>query len=186
MHQNSDWNATLAEVGILDTEDPEILGLKYTSEQGQVEIGSELLANTDPGTNYATLKEEQLDLDAEDNIGLLQIDYNPPLGHQFSIGNHSFTITVTDTSGRTAEKTVTVRVTDNEPPTVICPPAVQEYNLTEDQASITVLVENVQPTDPTDNVDVDTTVTLRDDAPYATSFGPGTYAIKVKVLEFVK
>jgi hypothetical protein len=100
-----------------------------------------VVANTDPGTNYATIV--SLGLPAiSDNCGVANVANNAPLDGKFAKGSTIVTWTVTDTSGNTNAATQLVTVIDTEKLTLTALSAVQLDPLTN---KLTLVLKGVVP-----------------------------------------
>ena len=94
-------------VTILDPEDPVIT------------CPANINQNNSPGQCSANVTFNAV---ATDNCGTPTITYVPNSGSSFPVGTTMVTATATDAGGRTSSCTFTVTITDNQPPSLTCPP----------------------------------------------------------------
>ncbi len=110
--------------------------------------------STETGVSYAVVNFENAtatdncDVSVEQTAGLAS-------GSQFPIGVSTVTFTATDASGNTAECSFTITITDNEPPTIVCPANV-DMNV---DAGVCGAVVSFETPSASDNSGLDVTVT---------------------------
>jgi len=112
-----------------------------------------------------------------DNCGVQGVSNNAPGNGQYAVGNHVVTWTVTDHNGNTATCTQDVIVTDNQPPTIICPPHINTHT---DQGHCYATVANPGTPGVYDNCGV---LSYHNDAPLNGQYAVGSHTITWYVVD---
>lgn len=76
---------------------------------------------------------------ASDNCDGVAVVSSPPSGSSFPKGTTNMTATATDSGGRTSSCSFTVTVTDNQPPSIVCPSDIIALTARPGQPSVAVL-----------------------------------------------
>ncbi|HSA44851.1 MAG TPA: HYR domain-containing protein, partial [Bacteroidales bacterium] len=112
-----------------------------------------------------------------DNCGVASVTNDVVNNGLFPVGNHVVTWTVTDHNGNTATCTQDVIVTDNQPPTIICPPHINTHT---DQGHCYATVANPGTPGVYDNCGV---LSYHNDAPLNGQYAVGSHTITWYVVD---
>ncbi|MEN3331059.1 MAG: hypothetical protein V7641_424 [Blastocatellia bacterium] len=105
---------------------------------------SNIAVGTDPNAAYATVTFHPT---VDDNCsGVGAAVCSPASGTHFSVGATTVTCTVTDAASNSSSCSFTVTVSDNQPPTITCPPSISRTN-TANQCGTVATYPNPQVTD---------------------------------------
>ncbi|MCG8332149.1 MAG: HYR domain-containing protein, partial [Chitinophagales bacterium] len=168
------YNIGSSEVDFTDTEDPVVTCPGNVSQHADNSACNAVVTYTG-----AT---------ATDNCGVVMVSSNPASGSTFNVGTTTVTATASDAAGNMGQCTFTVTVTDNQAPTVTCPPNQSVYVAT-GQSSTTV--NSIPPSTSNDNCSIAsttysimgvTTATGNDDAS-GTSFNVGVSNVAYTVTD---
>src|SRR5207249_3111758 len=110
------------------------------------------------------------------SAGAITLVQSPAAGTLVGLGPHTITVTATDAAGNSASCTTTFTVTDNTPPTVICPAATSASAGANCQAAVPNVLAGVTVSD---NCSAASAITLVQSPAAGTLVGLGTNTITV-------